>query len=258
MLSASEESEDNEEEKEKEVQGNRSRGGRKGKRGKSYGHNVSLEACIRLSCPHCELSLAAQLLQTKICVVQTPCAALHAARQPLFPPLTHTHTHHHHHHHHHHLLQFVLSALAAREPMDVALDSAATRWRDSNVGASSFILRLLTWSPWLPCTGNTTILPNATVADGAMCLDGTPGGYHIQHKDNSAWTIHIQGGGWCTSVADCGNRAHTMLGSSKDYISDMDGILHGFDGGAHGIFSSDENVNPRFFNHTKVRTKSNS
>ena len=96
---------------------------------------------------------------------------------------------------------------------------------------------------------NTTILSGE---NGAVCLDGSPGGYHIQHRDNTAWTIHLQGGGWCTSISDCLKRASTQLGSSKTYPTDMDRILEGFDGGAHGIFSSNRTINPRFYNHTKA------
>jgi hypothetical protein len=49
---------------------------------------------------------------------------------------------------------------------------------------------------------------------GAQCLDGSPAGYHIQPKSNEAWTIHLQGGGWCTSEESCATRAETPLGAS--------------------------------------------
>ena len=50
----------------------------------------------------------------------------------------------------------------------------------------------------------TTLLTEAAASTRAVCLDGTPAGYHIQHRGgNAAWTIHLQGGGWCTSVEDC-------------------------------------------------------
>ena len=56
------------------------------------------------------------------------------------------------------------------------------------------------------------------VGAGAQCLDGTPPGYHIQStsaQDPSTWVIHLQGGGWCTSLQGCAARAKGALGSSK-------------------------------------------
>lgn len=100
--------------------------------------------------------------------------------------------------------------------------------------------------------GWTTTILDSAVADGAVCLDGSAPGYHIQTKDPQRWTMHLQGGGWCTSVQDCFGRSNGALGSSKSYKTDMDGILSGYDGGAHGIFSSDPAVNPDFHNHTKA------
>jgi hypothetical protein len=100
----------------------------------------------------------------------------------------------------------------------------------------------------------TTILDSAATARGAVCLDGTAPGYHIQStkdQDPGRWTMHLQGGGWCTSVQDCFGRSNGALGSSKSYRTDMDSILARYDGGAHGIFSSDPAVNPDFHNHTK-------
>jgi hypothetical protein len=87
---------------------------------------------------------------------------------------------------------------------------------------------------------------------GAQCLDGSPPGYHIQHRDPHSWSMHLQGGGWCVGTAACLGRANGPLGSSKSYTKDMDSILAGYDGGAHGIFSSDPAVNPDFHNFTKA------
>jgi hypothetical protein len=91
-----------------------------------------------------------------------------------------------------------------------------------------------------------------TTANGAQCLDGTPPGYHIQHRDPESWSMHLQGGGWCVGEGSCAGRATTALGSSKSYRKDMDSILGSYDGGAHGIFSSDPVVNPDFHNFTKA------
>jgi len=64
--------------------------------------------------------------------------------------------------------------------------------------------------------------------------------------------MHLQGGGWCTSLADCAARAKTPLGSSATYTDDRDSVLDGYDGGAHGLFSNASQVNPAFHNFTKV------
>ena len=59
-------------------------------------------------------------------------------------------------------------------------------------------------------------------AQGAVCLDGSPGGYYIRQPlrksgadDPTGWVVFHQGGGWCTSDEGCFERSHTGLGSSK-------------------------------------------
>lgn len=99
---------------------------------------------------------------------------------------------------------------------------------------------------------STTILGDAAGAHGALCLDGSAPGYHIQHRNPERWTIHLQGGAWCLSPWDCLERSKGALGSSTSFVADMDDTLASFDGGAHGVFSSDAAVNPDFHNHTKA------
>ena len=56
----------------------------------------------------------------------------------------------------------------------------------------------------------------------ARCLDGTQGGYYIgptPATDSSVFLIHLQGGGWCTSLDDCAARAGTHYGSSRSWTS---------------------------------------
>ena len=65
------------------------------------------------------------------------------------------------------------------------------------------------------------------VGAGAQCLDGTPPGYHIQStsaQDPSTWVIHLQGGGWCTSLQACAARAKGALGSSKVQTGPLSGL----------------------------------
>lgn len=67
------------------------------------------------------------------------------------------------------------------------------------------------------------ILSAATAARyGAACLDGTPPGYYYRLGDPSRWKIHLRGGGWCFSAADCANRAKSDLGSSLYFLPNFD------------------------------------
>lgn len=100
-----------------------------------------------------------------------------------------------------------------------------------------------------------TLLTEAARTNGALCLDGTAPGYYVEAgwgDGASRWLLHWQGGGWCTSLSDCVRRSTTALGSSKSFSTDKSSILGTYDGGAHGIFSSDPAVNPDFWNWNKV------
>ncbi|GJM92224.1 hypothetical protein PR202_ga08667 [Eleusine coracana subsp. coracana] len=53
---------------------------------------------------------------------------------------------------------------------------------------------------------------------GAVCLDGSPPGYHLQRGFGSGahnWLVYLQGGGWCNTTESCSKRKMTELGSSK-------------------------------------------
>lgn len=56
----------------------------------------------------------------------------------------------------------------------------------------------------------------AAAGRGAVCLDGSPGGYLLRAAPAGTrkWVVFHQGGGWCASPADCLARASTDLGSS--------------------------------------------
>ncbi|KAL1321440.1 pectin acetylesterase 5 isoform X3 [Arachis ipaensis] len=93
-----------------------------------------------------------------------------------------------------------------------------------------------------------TLLSNATQR-GALCLDGSAPGYHFQKGFGSGyqnWLLHIEGGGWCESVASCYQRKMTALGSSKHMETEVP---------FSGILSSDPSQNPYFFNWNKVRIR---
>uniref|UniRef100_A0ACD5WQC8 Uncharacterized protein n=1 Tax=Avena sativa TaxID=4498 RepID=A0ACD5WQC8_AVESA len=91
-----------------------------------------------------------------------------------------------------------------------------------------------------------TLLAGAT-DKGAVCLDGTPPGYHLQRGSgdgSNSWIIHLQGGGWCSTLKDCSNRRMSMYGSSN-FMKPM------WFAGA-GILDSDQLKNPDFYNWNKV------
>jgi len=43
----------------------------------------------------------------------------------------------------------------------------------------------------------------AAAGKGAVCLDGSPGGYYLKRGDPKRWILFMQGGGWCTSTEGC-------------------------------------------------------
>ncbi|KAI5001355.1 hypothetical protein ZWY2020_026005 [Hordeum vulgare] len=82
---------------------------------------------------------------------------------------------------------------------------------------------------------------------GAVCLDGTPPGYHVQRGSGDGsnnWLIHLQGGGWCSTVQDCSSRRNSSLGLGSSNF--MKPILFA------GILGSDQQLNPDFYNWNKV------
>ncbi|KAI5001356.1 hypothetical protein ZWY2020_026006 [Hordeum vulgare] len=82
---------------------------------------------------------------------------------------------------------------------------------------------------------------------GAVCLDGTPPGYHLQRGSgggSGSWLIHLEGGGWCSTLKDCSGRRMSVLGSSN--------FMKPLQFAGHGIFDSDEIYNPDFYNWNKV------
>nr|XP_043610326.1 pectin acetylesterase 5-like [Erigeron canadensis] len=91
-------------------------------------------------------------------------------------------------------------------------------------------------------------LTNAALR-GAYCLDGSFPAYHFQKGYGSGarrWVLHIEGGGWCNTIASCSFRKMTALGSSKY----MDRHVQ-----FSGILSSDQSHNPDFYNWNKVKIR---
>ncbi|KAK4802346.1 hypothetical protein SAY86_000549 [Trapa natans] len=87
------------------------------------------------------------------------------------------------------------------------------------------------------------------VAKGAVCLDGSPPAYHFSQGFGAGvnnWLVFFEGGGWCSSVADCLARRDTRLGSSKYMTKELS---------FSGIFSNKQNYNPDFYNWNKVKVR---
>uniref|UniRef100_A0A0A8XW89 Pectin acetylesterase n=1 Tax=Arundo donax TaxID=35708 RepID=A0A0A8XW89_ARUDO len=83
----------------------------------------------------------------------------------------------------------------------------------------------------------------------AVCLDGTPPGYHFLPKfgDGShKWLLHIEGGSWCRNFKSCAQRKKTNLGSSDHMDTRVEFV---------GILSDDESQNPDFYNWNKVKIR---
>lgn len=80
---------------------------------------------------------------------------------------------------------------------------------------------------------------------GAVCLDGSPPGYHLQRgfaSGSHSWLIHLQGGAWCNTVDSCSKRKMGELGSSNF----MKAVQF------TGMLSNDQLQNPDFYNWNKV------
>ncbi|KAM7262325.1 hypothetical protein ACFE04_021402 [Oxalis oulophora] len=93
-----------------------------------------------------------------------------------------------------------------------------------------------------------TLVQNA-VAQGAVCLDGSPPAYHFDKGSGSGannWIVHIEGGAWCRDVKTCLARKDTALGSSLK----MDKTI-----GFSGVLSSKQASNPDFYNWNRIKVK---
>ncbi|XP_062207738.1 pectin acetylesterase 5-like [Phragmites australis] len=123
-------------------------------------------------------------------------------------------------------------AVAAVAPLLMLLAVAALSFLSVAVAAGS------------PELVELTLLAGAR-EKGAVCLDGSPPGYHLQRGFGSgshSWLVNLEGGAWCSTIEDCSQRKMTDLGSSK------------FMGAVEfsGILSSKHSKNPYFYNWNKV------
>ncbi|KAL6642734.1 hypothetical protein ACP70R_020915 [Stipagrostis hirtigluma subsp. patula] len=97
-------------------------------------------------------------------------------------------------------------------------------------------------------TVGMTLLPGA-VSTGAVCLDGSPPAYHLHHGSGAgarSWLLQFEGGGWCTDVPSCAERAGTRRGSTRLMTK-----LEVFS----GILSNRPDMNPDFYNWNRVKLR---
>ncbi|RLN30166.1 pectin acetylesterase 5-like [Panicum miliaceum] len=84
---------------------------------------------------------------------------------------------------------------------------------------------------------------------GALCLDGSAPGYHLQRGSGTgsqSWLIHLEGGGWCRNLKSCASRQRSILGSSRYMERQVEFT---------GILSDDKSQNPDFYNWNKVKIR---
>lgn len=100
-------------------------------------------------------------------------------------------------------------------------------------------------------------LEKAAAERGAICLDGTAPAYYFRPSQGSdQWLLHLEGGGWCATVDECFWMSTGVTGSNRTFLADKEQHLDTFQGGAHGLLSSDPSVNPDFHNFNKVFVRS--
>ena len=83
-------------------------------------------------------------------------------------------------------------------------------------------------------------------ATGALCLDGSPGGYAGRNGSKTQLVLYLPGGGWCESKAECAGRALTSLGSSTVLTRRGNTTV------AQGEMSANATLNPHFYTWTHV------
>ncbi|CAH9113998.1 unnamed protein product [Cuscuta epithymum] len=99
-----------------------------------------------------------------------------------------------------------------------------------------------------------TLIPSA-VAEGAVCLDGSPPAYHYDAGKGSGarnWLVHLGGGGWCLNSTIYKNMTNAIAESCTDRAtSDLGSSFNMTDFLFEGIFSDEKNQS-YFYNWNRV------
>ncbi|KAL2229474.1 UNVERIFIED_CONTAM: Pectin acetylesterase 5 [Sesamum indicum] len=118
--------------------------------------------------------------------------------------------------------------------------------------AAAFSIFLIILSPVSVSRAFTNTSANSGTASCriiAVCLDGSVPGYHIRRgfgSGSDSWLLHVEGGGWCSTLSSCSARRRTKLGSSTYMEHEVEFL---------GILSHDPLHNPDFFNWNKVKLR---
>ncbi|WVZ72015.1 hypothetical protein U9M48_020540 [Paspalum notatum var. saurae] len=134
--------------------------------------------------------------------------------------------------------------------------SAVAAWAALAIAATAvlLLLLLLLLGTWRSTRGHPRSSPDpvdltlvtAAHDKGAVCLDGSPPGYHLQAGSGAgsrSWLVHLEGGGWCDTVRGCSYRKTTSLGSSRFMQKQVNFT---------GILSNDPVLNPDFYSWNRV------
>ncbi|KAK4392241.1 Pectin acetylesterase 5 [Sesamum angolense] len=133
----------------------------------------------------------------------------------------------------------IVAAAAAFSILLVILSPVSVSRAFTNTSANSG-----TASVWVPFTPSSKAQKNS-----AFCLDGSLPGYHIRRgfgSGSDSWLLHVEGGGWCSTLSSCSARRRTKLGSSTYMEHEVEFL---------GILSHDPLQNPDFFNWNKVKIR---
>jgi len=100
---------------------------------------------------------------------------------------------------------------------------------------------------------NRVLLPSEYADQGGRCMDGSMAGYYYQAPANTrhTWVIHVDGGGACSTKADCDKwvKKGSGAGSSGNWPTTRDPLINK----ALGILSDDASVNPDFWSAHHVQ-----
>ncbi|GFP80402.1 protein notum homolog [Phtheirospermum japonicum] len=92
-------------------------------------------------------------------------------------------------------------------------------------------------------------LIQGAAAKGAVCLDGSLPGYHLDRGSGSganSWIVNLEGGGWCNNIRTCVYRKTTRRGSSNYFEKQIPFT---------GILSNKASENPDFYNWNRVKIR---
>ena len=92
------------------------------------------------------------------------------------------------------------------------------------------------------------LLKEAAAEEGAVCLDGSPGGFYLRKSPSGSrsWAINFEGGIQCYRDIDCAARTKENIGSSRNWPSSSS---------FNGILSEDADENPEFHDWNLVHVE---